>query len=53
MAENKKENLQVENLRFYEMMRSVPKEALKQIKGGRLSGMSDINPLFRIKEMEF
>lgn len=51
MAENKKENLQVENLRFYEMMRSVPQEALKQIKGGRLSGMSDINPLFRIKVM--
>ena len=40
-----------ENLRFYEQLRKVPKEALKQIKGGRLSGMSDINPLFRIKAM--
>ena len=37
------------NLRFYEQLRKVPSEALKQIKGGRLSGMSDINPMFRIK----
>lgn len=39
------------NLRFYEQLRKVPAEALKQIKGGRLSGMSDINPMFRIKAM--
>ena len=40
-----------DNLRYYEQLRKVPKEALKQIKGGRLSGMSDINPMFRIKAM--
>lgn len=40
-----------ENLRFYEQLRNVPQEALKKINGGRLNGMSDINPLFRIKVM--
>ncbi len=38
-----------ENMRIYEASRSVPTEALKEIKGGRLKGMSDINPMWRIK----
>lgn len=38
-----------ENMSLYEKVRSVPKEALKEIKGGRLKGMSDINPMWRIK----
>lgn len=38
-----------ENKRIYEASRNVPKEALKEIKGGRLKGMSDINPMWRIK----
>jgi hypothetical protein len=38
-----------ENMNLYEKVRSVPKEALKEIKGGRLKGMSDINPMWRIK----
>jgi hypothetical protein len=39
----------VENMSLYEKVRSVPKEALKLIGGGRLKGMSDINPMWRIK----
>lgn len=38
-----------ENMKIYEKVRAVPKEALKEIKGGRLKGMSDINPMWRIK----
>lgn len=38
-----------ENMTLYEKVRSVPKEALKAIAGGRLKGMSDINPMWRIK----
>lgn len=38
-----------ENMELYEKVRSVPKEALKAIQGGRLKGMSDINPMWRIK----
>jgi hypothetical protein len=38
-----------ENMSLYEKVRSVPKEALKAIGGGRLKGMSDINPMWRIK----
>jgi hypothetical protein len=38
-----------ENMKVYEKVRNVPKEALKAINGGRLKGMSDINPMWRIK----
>ena len=37
------------NLEIYERLRKCPKEALKPITGGRLKGMSDINPMWRIK----
>lgn len=37
------------NMEVYDRVRSVPKEALKAITGGRLKGMSDINPMWRIK----
>lgn len=37
------------NMELYEKVRTVPKEALKPINGGRLKGMSDINPMWRIK----
>lgn len=40
-----------ENMKVYEAARSVPKEALKAISGGRLKGMSDINPMWRIKKL--
>lgn len=40
-----------ENMKIYEQVRAVPKEALKEIKGGRLKGMSDINPMWRLKKL--
>ena len=39
----------MENLTIYEIFRKVPKEAQKTIKGGRLTGFTDINPMWRIK----
>ena len=41
----------MDNLEFYEKVRSVPAEAQKTIAGGRLKGMTDINPLWRIKTL--
>ena len=40
-----------DNLKIYEAARTVPPEAQKTIKGGRLSGMTDINPMWRIKQL--
>lgn len=37
------------NLDLYNRVRVVPEEAKKPIKGGRLNGMTDINPMWRIK----
>lgn len=37
-----------ENLRIYNQLRSVPPEAIKPIGAGRLKGMSDVNPMWRI-----
>lgn len=41
----------MENLELYEKFRSVPDNAKKEIKGGRLKGMTDINPMWRIKKL--
>lgn len=41
----------MENLRYYEKLRQVPNEAKKQIAAGRLKGMTDINPMWRIKKL--
>lgn len=38
------------NMRFYEAMRAVPKEAQKSFNNGKFSG-TDINPMWRIKKM--
>lgn len=40
-----------ENLKYYELLRKVPDTAKKPISGGRLNGMTDINPMWRIKAM--
>lgn len=40
-----------DNLTIYNAVRNPPKEALKPIKGGRLSGYTDINPMWRIKAL--
>lgn len=39
------------NLELYNKVRSVPVEAQKKITGGRLNGMTDINPMWRIKTL--
>jgi len=41
----------MENLIYYNKFRSVPQDALKEIQAGRLKGMSDINPMWRIKAL--
>jgi hypothetical protein len=41
----------MDNLELYNRLRAVPNEALKQIQAGRLKGMSDINPMWRIRTM--
>ena len=39
------------NLELYNKVRQVPESAQKTIKGGRLKGMTDINPMWRIKTL--
>ena len=39
------------NLKLYNSVRNVPEEAKKVIAGGRLKGMFDINPMWRIKTL--
>lgn len=39
------------NFEIYNKVRVVPKEAQKTIGGGRLKGMTDINPMWRIKAL--
>jgi len=38
-----------DNLRLYDKFRKVPEEAKKPIEAGRLKGMTDINPMYRLK----
>lgn len=39
------------NLELYEKYRCVPEEAQREIEAGRLKGMTDINPMWRIKAL--
>lgn len=39
------------NLKIYDAVRSVPSNATKAIGGGRLKGMTDINPMWRLKTL--
>ena len=39
------------NLDIYNKVREVPQEAQKTIKGGRMNGKTDINPMWRIKAL--
>lgn len=41
----------MDNMKFYNMGREVPSEAKKSIGAGRLKGMTDINPMWRIKRL--
>jgi hypothetical protein len=41
----------MDNLQIYNAVRAVPENAKKEIKGGRLSGKTDINPMWRLKTL--
>ena len=41
----------MENLEIYNKLKEVPKEAQKPITGGRLNGMIDIKPMWRIEKL--
>lgn len=41
----------MDNMELYEYFRTVPNGAKKSINGGRLKGMTDINPVWRIKTL--
>lgn len=41
----------MDNMKLYNMGREVPNEAKKPISAGRLKGMTDINPMWRIKRL--
>ena len=41
----------MENLEIYNKVKEVPKNAQKKIGAGRLKGMTDINPMWRIKAL--
>lgn len=41
----------MDNMELYNFFREVPDNAKKEIKGGRLSGMTDINPMWRIRTL--
>lgn len=40
-----------ENLKIYNLIKDVPEKAKKKISGGRLSGMTDIKPMWRIEKL--
>lgn len=46
--ENESEN---ENLKIYNKIKEVPDNAKKKINGGRLKGMTDIKPMWRIEKL--
>lgn len=41
----------MDNLEIYKKFKQVPAEAKKTITGGRLKGFTDINPMWRIKQL--
>ena len=42
-----------DNLKIWQKVCRPPSSALKQIKGGRLSGMTDINPIWRYQALTY
>ena len=45
------EEEQIDNMRIYNQIKEVPIEAQKKINGGRLNGMTDIKPMWRIEKL--
>lgn len=50
MKEEQKEKI-IENLIIYNKLKEVPEKAQKPITGGRLKGMTDIKPMWRIEKL--
>ena len=48
----KRESEILENLEIYSKVRQVPTNAQKNITAGRLKGMTDINPQWRIEKLD-
>lgn len=46
-----KKEIKMEKQKIYNQLREVPEEAKKKITGGRLSGMTDIKPMWRIEKL--
>lgn len=41
----------MDNMQIYSALEKTPDNAKKKITGGRLSGMTDVNPMYRIKKL--
>lgn len=50
IEENNQEQ-EIDNLLIYNKVKSVPDKAQKKINGGRLNGMTDIKPMWRIEKL--
>lgn len=50
-AEQQQQDIAARNLRFYNQACEVPMDAQKEIKAGRIKGMTDVNPMWRMKKM--
>lgn len=51
MVKPKDDKPKGDNLFIYNATKTVPPEAQKEIRGGRLAGKTDINPMWRIKKL--
>lgn len=50
-AQNQEQDKVAHNLRFYSQACEVPADAQKKIAAGRIKGMTDVNPMWRMKKM--
>lgn len=50
-AEQQQQDIAAHNLRFYNQACEVPTDAQKKIAAGRIKGMTDVNPMWRMKKM--
>jgi hypothetical protein len=51
MEQRRIEVYSMKNMEIYEKYRAVPDSAKKEIKGGRMNGKTDINPMWRLKAL--
>lgn len=50
-AQPQEQDIAAHNLRFYSQACEVPADAQKKITAGRIRGMTDVNPMWRMKKM--